>query len=170
MDIPYLTVSIDNQITNTVTKEKLQLESEFVDLLTHKTRIIQVRRLSDKRQSQLERFLLFFNQAWVTSDDFILDLQEVPEEFEDVAQHLSGAAQDEDFRRQLEGEAEIEAIFNSWEAQREENLQRIAAAEAEKRQAEVALEKERQRVEAEKQRAEKLANKLRELGIDPEEA
>ncbi|MEM7660327.1 MAG: hypothetical protein AAF399_29750, partial [Bacteroidota bacterium] len=160
VDIPYLAVSIDNQIINTVTKEAVQIESEFIQLLTHKVRIIQVRRLSDRRQSQLEQFLLFFNQAWVTEDSFILDLQEVPKQFEDVAQHLHGAAQDEEFRRQLEGEAEIEAIFNSWEAQREENNLRIAAIEAEKERAEKALAEE-------KQRAEHLAAKLRELGIDP---
>ncbi|MEM7659464.1 MAG: hypothetical protein AAF399_25320 [Bacteroidota bacterium] len=190
VDIPYLAVSIDNQITNTVTKEAVDIQSEFIQLLTHKVRIIQVRRLSDKRQSQLEQFLLFFNQAWVTEDNFILDLQEVPEQFEDVAQHLHGAAQDEAFRRQLEGEAEIEAIFNSWEAEREEGKLRIAVAEAEKQQAEQArqraeqekqsAEEEKRRAEEEKrrteqvlenekQRAEKLAAKLRELGIDPQD-
>ncbi len=115
-DIPYLAVSIDNKITDTVTKKEVSLESDFVALLTHQTRIIQIRRLSDKRKSRLEQFLTIFNQAWVTSDNYILELQEIPEGFQDVVNHLGKPVHDEAFRQRLSGEKEIDDIFKNQEA------------------------------------------------------
>ncbi|NJN78658.1 MAG: hypothetical protein HC803_10330 [Saprospiraceae bacterium] len=101
VDIPYLAVNIDNKITNTVTKEEVNVNSDFIELLTHKTRIIQVRRLSEERRTRLEQFLILFNQSYVTSEKYILDLKEVPEEFNDIANYLGTVVQDENFRNQL---------------------------------------------------------------------
>ncbi|MEM1123294.1 MAG: hypothetical protein AAGJ18_22830 [Bacteroidota bacterium] len=117
VDIPYLAVNIDNKITNAVTKKEVKVASDFINLLTHKTRIIQVRRLQAKRKSRLERFLLLFNQAWITADKFILELEEIPEEFNDIVNYLRGPVQDEAFRKKLRGEEEIDDIFRNQEAQ-----------------------------------------------------
>ncbi len=117
IDIPYLAVNIDNKITNAVTKKEVKVASDFIGLLTHKTRIIQIRRLKTERQSRLEQFLLLFNQSWATSDKFILNLEEIPEEFRDIVNYLGGPVQDEQFRNQLKGEEEIDDIFKNQEAQ-----------------------------------------------------
>ena len=116
VDIPYLAVSIDNKITNTVTEEEVEVKSDFIDLLTHTTKVIQIRRLSDKRQTNLERFLTIFNQTWVTKENYILDLKEIPEEFKDIVNHLGVPVHDDAFREKLRGEKEIEDIFKAQEA------------------------------------------------------
>ncbi len=137
MDIPYLAVNIDNRITNTVTKEEVEVSSDFINLLTHKTRIIQIRRLSEKRRTRLEHFLLLFNQSWMTKEKYILDLQDVPKEFTDIANYLGGPVRDEAFRRQLEGEEEIDEIFKEQEiklAKHAEELEEAKQREEEAKQ------------------------------------
>ena len=136
IDIPYLAINIDRRITNTVTKEEITVDSDFVELLTHKTRIIQVQRLGEKRRSKLEQFLLLFNQAWAVKDTrYIIDLKEIPASFSDVVDYLKGPVADEAFRRKLEAEQEIDDIFKQQEIdlklarqQREEALKEKEAA------------------------------------------
>ena len=143
VDIPFLAVNIDNKITNAVTKEEVEVSSDFVELLTHKTRIIQIRRLKEERQSRLERFLLLFNQAWVTSDKYILELEEIPEEFRDIVNYLGGPVQDEVFRKRLKGEEEIDEIFKNQEAQlarQEEALKEAKQKEKEAKQQQEAMQ------------------------------
>lgn len=156
VDIPYLSISIDNKIRNTVTREEVEVNSDFIDLLTHKARIIQIRRLAEKRKSRLEQFLMLFNQAYITSERFILDLDEIPEAFSDVANYLSGPVQDEAFRNQLKGEEEIDMIFNNQEAE-------LARAKDELEQSKEELLKEQQEKEAALQKIEKLQNNQIEI-------
>jgi hypothetical protein len=63
-DLPYLAVTVNRDVIDSVTKEKIQSESFFVTHLTHRSHIIQVKRLPRERRSRLENFLMFFNQAW----------------------------------------------------------------------------------------------------------
>jgi len=143
VDIPFLAVNIDNRITDAVTKEEVNVNSEFVELLTHKTRIIQIRRLKEKRQSRLERFLLLFNQSWVTSDKYILELEEIPEEFKDIVNYLGGPVQDEIFRNRLKGEEEIDGIFKNQEiklARQEQALKEAKQQEKEAKQQQEAMQ------------------------------
>ncbi|MFK7982782.1 MAG: hypothetical protein AB8G86_22570 [Saprospiraceae bacterium] len=106
----------------------MEVKSEFIDLLTHKTQIIQIRRLKAERQSSLERFLLLFNQSWVTADKFILELEEIPEEFSDIVNYLGGPVRDEAFRKQLKGEEEKNDIFKNQEVQLARYKEALTAA------------------------------------------
>ena len=167
-DIPYLAINIDNKITNTVTKEEVTVNSDFIDLLTHKTRVIQVRRLSQDRLSRLEQFLMLFDQAHITSERFVLELEEIPKDFQDIANYLEEPLKDEDFRRKLKAEQEIDEIFSHQEAelarkdealreakQREEEARKIAE-EAKQREEEARkiAEEAKQREEEARQRGE----------------
>jgi hypothetical protein len=145
VDIPYLSVSIDNKITDTVTKEEVNIKSNFIELLTHKTRIIQIRRLSEHRRNRLEEFLSLFNQSYATSEKYILDIQDVPESFSDVASYLGQPLQDDNFRKKLRGEEEIDAIFRNQEA-------KLAIIEEELKATRQREEEARQREEEAKQR------------------
>ncbi|MEN0046642.1 MAG: hypothetical protein AAF806_06270 [Bacteroidota bacterium] len=156
VDIPYLAVNIDNRITNTVTKEVISVQSDFVELLTHKTRIIQVRRLSEDRKSRLEQFLTLFNQAWVTSERYIIDLEEVPDDFSDVANYLSSPVKDEAFRKQLRAEEEIDEIFKRQEAEIAMKDELIKQERQKVKEEQQKVKEEQQRVEKEKQQKEAL--------------
>lgn len=147
VDIPYLAISIDNKITNIVTKEEVEVQSDFVDLLTHKTKVIQIRRLSKERRTKLEQFLSLFDQAQATLENrFILELQEIPKGFDDIVKYLSSAVYNEEVRRNLRGEQEIDEIFRNQEAQ-------LAQAEERAEKAELKMEEvKRQAAEATQQR------------------
>jgi hypothetical protein len=89
-----------------------------------------------------------FNQAWCTEEGYIIDLQDIPEEFSDMAKYLQGPLMDEEFRRKLEAEEEIDTIFDEQESR---FLKKIAASEKGKQEA----EKGKQEAEKGKQEAEK---------------
>ncbi len=97
-DLPYLAVAVNREIINSVNKKRIKVQSFFIDHLTHTSHIIQVRRLPEQRRTRLEKFLTLFNQAWVADKNYILELQNIPEEFEDIAKYLEGPAMDAGFR------------------------------------------------------------------------
>lgn len=115
-DIPYLATKIDRKVINTSTNEEVEIQSDFVDLLTHTTYILQVRRLPHNRRSKIEKFMTLFNQAWIQEEGFILDLEEIPEDYADIANYLSNSLKNEDVRQKLLVEQEIEDLFAAQEA------------------------------------------------------
>ena len=151
-DLPYMAVAVNLDVINSANKQKIKVSSFFIEHLTHQSHIIQIRRLPEKRQTLLEKFLVLFNQAWCTDHKFILDLQNIPEEFKDIAKYLQGPVMDDKFRRQLEAEEQLDTIFDGQEAK---YLRQIALALNEKE-------------EANKQKeilAIKLASQMKKIGI-----
>ena len=136
-DIPYLAVKVNHEILNSINNEHLYIDSDFIKHLNHRSHILQVRRLPHERRTRLEKFLVLFNQAWCTEYKYIIDLESIPEEFKDIAEYLQSKIMDEEFRRQLEAEEEIDTIFD-----RQENkyIHKIAQAEAKAKQKEKELE------------------------------
>lgn len=147
-DIPYMAITVNHQTINSISKETLEIESDFIKQLNHKSHILQVRRLPDERKSRLEKFMMFFNQAWCTEHKYILDLQDIPVEFEEIAKHLQKPVMDDSFRRQLEGEEEIDEIFDR---QEEKYLKQIEDAKKKEKEA--------------KQREEEAINSLNQVVI-----
>jgi len=158
-DLPYMAVTVNRDVINSVSKQKIEVSSFFVEHLTHQSHIIQVRRLPEKRQTLLEKFFVLFNQAWCTDNNFIIDLQNIPEEFKDVVKYLQGPVMDDNFRRQLEAEEQLDTIFDAQEAK---YLKKIAEVLDQKEAAvERELEERKQKEEANKQKEE--ANKQKEM-------
>jgi hypothetical protein len=168
-DLPYMAVTVNREVINSVNKEKLDVRSFFIEHLTHQSHIIQVRRLPEKRRTRLERFLMFFNQRWVSDSGFILELPEIPAGFSDMAKYLQVPLLDDEFRRQLRAEQEIDLIFDQQEhkfltqilvleeqinqAEKRKNEAERRKDEAEKRQEEA--EKRKEEAEKKKEEAEK---------------
>ena len=169
-DLPYMAVTVNREVVNSVSKERLDVKSFFVEHLTHQSHIIQVRRLPEERRTRLEKFLTLFNQQWVTPEGYIIELPEPPEEFMDIVEYLRGPLMDDEFRRNLEVEEEIDQIFDEQEAK---YLKKIAEAEREKE----AAEKREKEAEREKEAAEmrekaalkKLAIQMKKVGARIEE-
>ncbi len=124
-DVPYMAVTVNRQIVNSVSKEPVAVDSFFINHLTHRSHILQVRRLPSERKSRLEQFMMFFNQAWISGQNYILDLQEVPKGFQDVAQYLQKPLLDDSFRRQLDAEEEIDFIFDQQESRFEKRIEEV---------------------------------------------
>jgi hypothetical protein len=157
-DLPYLAVTVNGDVINSVNKKKLRVSSFFIEHLTHQSHIIQVLRLPPKQRTRLEKFLVLFNQAWCTDEGFIIDLPNVPEEFEDMATYLQGPLMDDDFRRNLEGEEQLDYIF---EEQETKHLKEIAAERKQKEEERKQKEAERKLKEAAEER-EQAERKLKE--------
>ena len=160
-DIPYMAVTVNHQVINSVSKETVSVKSDFIDQLNHRSHILQVLRLPLERKSMLEKFLVFFNQAWCTEYRYIIDLQDVPKEFEEIARHLQKPVMDEEFRRQLEGEEEIDEIFDQQEAKylkqiETERKQKEEAKQREKEERRLKEEERKQKEEERKQKEEAL--------------
>jgi hypothetical protein len=165
-DIPVMATRVDRRITDLSRKEELHIESDFIDLLTHTCYILQARRLPPQRPSRIEQFMTLFNQAWVQEHKFILDLEEVPEEFKDIAEYLQRPLQEEEIRKRLQAEEEVEALFALQEAEKE---QLRMAVEEERRQKEEALKREEEARAQARENALKLARLLLKTGASAEE-
>lgn len=175
-DIPMVATKVDRKVIDITNHEEIELESDFIDLLTHSCYILQVRRLPVERRSRIEQFLSLFNQAWVQEEGYILDLKEVPEGFDDIAAYLQQPLQDEESRAKLRAEEEVENLFAYQEAEKEQLLQLLeeerrkkeeerqekerAAAQADL--AKALVEEERRQKEEERQQKEAALVKVRE--------
>ncbi|TVR39963.1 MAG: hypothetical protein EA394_08895 [Bacteroidia bacterium] len=131
-DLPHLAVTVNRDVIDSVSKKKLRVKSFFIEHLTHRSHIIQLPRLPETRRSRLERFLAMFNQRWATADGYVLNLQELDDEFADIARYLQGPLLDDHFRRQLLVEEELDIIF---ENQERKYLQKIEEAEKQTKKA-----------------------------------
>jgi hypothetical protein len=169
-DLPYLAVTVNRDVINSVSKEKINVNSFFIDHLTHQSHIIQVLRLPEKQKTLLEKFLVLFNQAWCTNQPFILNLQNIPEEFADIAKYLQGPVMDDDFRRHLEAEEELDTIFDEQAAL---HLRQITEALENKRVAEereqAARSSEIIALKQNKALAVKFARQMMKYGANPSE-
>ncbi len=166
-DIPYMAVTVNHRIINSVNKEPLELNSDFINQLNHRSHILQVRRLPENRKSKLEQFLTLFNQAWITDQRYILDLQDVPQEFEEIARYLQSPVMDEKFRLQLEAEEEIDLIFDQ---QENKYLAKIQEAEAKAEQAEAKVEQAEAKAEQAEAKAEQAIVKAEQAEVKAQEA
>jgi hypothetical protein len=90
--------------------------------------------------------------------NYLLDLQEVPEEFSDVAHYLQLPARDEVFRNQMRGEKEIDDIFELQAAGHKKEMelmhQQMEEIERQKQKAEndrIKAEEEKRKTEKEKE-------------------
>ena len=128
-ELPYMAVTVNQEVIDASSKKRIEVKSFFIEHLTHKSHIIQVLRLPEKRRTRLENFMVLFNQAWVTETKSILELQELPKGFEDLATYLHGPVADSQFRRDLDAEEELDTIFDQQEAK---YLYQIAIAQQEK--------------------------------------
>ena len=164
-ELDRLAVDAVPRLTDSVTKEPLEVDSPFVNHLTHRSHIIQVRRLPTERSSRLERLLVFFNQAWVTSDKaYIIDLHDIPEEFADIATHLQAPVMDADFRRRLEVEEELDNAFDQQERRFAKQIEDAKQREEEalQREEEAKKREEEERWQKEEERRQKEEAKHRE--------
>ena len=169
-DLPYLAVTVNRDVIDSVTKQKIEESSYFIEHLTHRSHILQVARLPEERRNKLEQFMSFFNQAWCSSDNYIIELPDVPGGFEDMAEYLNAALQDDEFRRKLEAEDQIDRAFRDKEQQFLQSEKRREEAEKLKTEAEkLKLEAEMLKSKAEKREMEERTLKEEERRQKEEE-
>ena len=96
---------------------------------------------------------------------YILDLQEVPEGFEDIAEYLQRPLQEEEIRAKLRAEEEVEAMFAQQEAENEYYKRRAEDSKAREEEAKAREEEVKVREEEVKVREEMALKQMREARI-----
>jgi len=69
-------IKVDYKVSDLTTGEELKNRNEFIESLTHKTWIVQVRQLKERRRNELENLLAIFDQNNISSNKHILNIDE----------------------------------------------------------------------------------------------
>ena len=83
-DIPI--IKVDYKVSDLTTGEELSGKNEFIESLNHKSWIVQVRQLKEKRRNELENLLSIFDQDKIDENEHILNIDE--SRFSDEYQHI----------------------------------------------------------------------------------
>ena len=166
-------VKINREYRDVITQEIIKVKEDFVELLTHDSYLIQIRKLVGKSRTKLERILQVFSPEYQTEDKHQMDFKgDVNEPLvKKIVERLGRAIASDEIRDKMDVEDEIDRIFerelkklamekDKIIAEKDQELQvERQKAEVERQKAEV----ERQKAEVEKQKNEDLQKQIEEL-------
>ncbi|WP_353485038.1 hypothetical protein [Haliscomenobacter sp.] len=155
-------VKINREYRDVVTQEILDIKEDFVELLTHDSYLIQVRKLAKAARNKLERVLHIFSPIYQsTTDKHQLDFQGDTNDplVKKMVDRLGRAIASEEIRDLMDVEDELDRIFDREMRKKDEII-------AEKE--EIIAEKDKLLIE-EKKRAEEEIQKNLELHRQIEE-
>ncbi len=103
-------------LVNNTTAQYAQQE-EFIKLLTHESYFIQIPRLEEATKTRMEKVLSVFNQKFKSSDEHSLSYQLTEEDplLQKMVNRLLRAAADDDMRRKMDLEDDIEREFSDYQ-------------------------------------------------------
>ncbi|NJL74650.1 MAG: hypothetical protein HC892_06045 [Saprospiraceae bacterium] len=107
-------VKINREYRDVVTQEILDIKEDFVELLTHDSYLIQVRKLAKKARTKLERVLQVFSPIYQTTDNrHQLDFQGNTDDplVKKMIERLGRAIASEEIREKMDVEDELDRIF-----------------------------------------------------------
>jgi hypothetical protein len=134
-------VKINREYRDVITQEVIHIKEDFVELLTHDTYLIQIRKLTGQTRTKLERILQIFSPEYQTADPHQLDFKGDINDplLRKMIERLGRAIASEDIREKMDVEDEIYRIF-------ERELQKLSSEKdaiiAEERQKNEDLQKE----------------------------
>ena len=97
-------IKVDYTVSDLTTGEELNKKNEFIESLNHKSWIVQVRQLREKRRNELENLLSIFNQDNTTDNKHILNIDEnsFPEEYRHIIRKLREASESKQVRKEMQ--------------------------------------------------------------------
>ena len=152
-------VKINREYRDVITQEIIEVKEDFVELLTHDSYLIQLKLLSGKSRTKLEKVLQVFSSEFKTEDKHQLNFKGDLNEplVQKIVARLERAIASEEIRDKMDVEDEIDRMF-------ERELKKLADEKDKIIEAKIQeLEIERQKAEAERQKAEALLKELEEL-------
>ncbi len=166
-------VKINREYRDVVTREILDIKEEFVELLTHDSYLIQVRRLPRQARSRVERALQVFSPLFQTTENrHHLDFQGDTSDMlvKKMVDRLGRAIASEEIRDRMEVEDEIDRAFvremKKLAAEKDEIIAEKEELLAEKDEM---IEEERKRADEEKRRADEAQQLAEEARLRYEE-
>ena len=93
-------------VVDVATNKEVEARSEFIESLNHKSWVVQISCLKQRRRSELEKLLSVFDQSNITSDNHILNVSEedFPEEYRHIVRRLKMAASNKEVMEQMKKE------------------------------------------------------------------
>ena len=155
-------VKINREYRDVVTQEILDIKEDFVELLTHDSYLIQVRKLAKAARNKLERVLHIFSPIYQTSKDkHQFDFQGDTNEplVKKMVDRLGRAIASEEIRDLMDVEDELDRIFEREMKKKDEIIAEKEEIIAEK---DKLLIEEKKRAEEEKKRAEEEKKRAEE--------
>ena len=169
-------VKINREYRDVVTQEILDIKEDFVELLTHDSYLIQVRKLAKAARNKLERVLHIFSPIYQsTTDKHQLDFQGDTGDplVKKMVDRLGRAIASEKIRDLMDVEDELDRIFDRELRKKDEIIAEKEEIIAEKDKLLIekkkCAEEEKKRAEEEKKRAEEEIQKNLELQRQIEE-
>jgi hypothetical protein len=156
-------VKINREYRDVVTQEILDIKEDFVELLTHDSYLIQVRKLAKSARNKLERVLHIFSPIYQSpKDKHQLDFQGDTDDplVKKMVDRLGRAIASEEIRDLMDVEDELDRIFEREMSKKDEIIAEKDEIIAEKE--EIIAEKDKLLME-EKKRAEEEIQKNLEL-------
>ena len=157
-------VKVNREYRDAITQELIPVKEDFIELLTHDSYLIQLRRLTETAKTKLERVLQVFSPAFQTKDPHQLDFKgDVNEPLvKKMVDRLGRAIASEEIRDKMDVEDEIDRIFErgiqkiTLEKDKiiAEKDHQLALANQQTKTEKQKAEKEKQKAEREKQKAE----------------
>ena len=128
MDLPERPVlRVNYRVWDAYTGDEFPASGEFVSGLHHRSWIVQIHQLKERRRNELEKILSVFDQSNVTNTRHILDVDDeiFPEEYREIIRRLRKAMEDPQKRREMELEDDIIKELQDKERQIEEKNKTI---------------------------------------------
>jgi hypothetical protein len=133
VDVPGCPViRVDACAKDVTTNQKVEASSEFIESLHHRSWIVQIKELKQRRRSDLEKLLSIFDQANRTQSHYILNINanDFPEAYRPIIDRLIRATVSEDIQMEMENEDDYYTEIRNRERLIVE--QRVALAEQRK--------------------------------------
>jgi DNA repair exonuclease SbcCD ATPase subunit len=155
-------LKVERNYVDLIDKKILTQKSYFIENLTHDSYIVQVKRITDRYQTSLDKLLSVFEQNNFLNDDKIIkEYSHIPdvEEVRMITEilHYSGTSPDE--RREIEIEIEAWRTFNASQS----DATKKAIRDLEKTRKELEEEKkEKEKMKEEKEKMKEEKEKMKE--------
>jgi hypothetical protein len=177
-DLTAPVIKVNRECIDIATGERFTKKVQFIECLTHNSFIIQIPHLKEKRRTELEKLLLFFDQSNAIEDKHTLSIHEdqIPQQHQPLLDRLRRAIEDQNVRGAMDVEddivleledkyREIQKHRDRAELEKQRAEEALQREEQEKKNAELAkvrAEEAEQREEQEKKRADENEQKLAE--------
>ena len=159
-DAPVL--EIYTNVKDAATAEIITKKSDFIESLHHKTWIIQISCLKERRRNELEQLLSVFDQSNRDKDWHILNIKEedFPEKYRPVIRRLKSAASNPTVKRQMKAEDEfIRYLQDCIRVERDKALEESKKTIAEKDKSLAEKDKENEKLKNEVAEVKRLLGK-----------
>jgi hypothetical protein len=152
-------LKVERNYVDLINNKTITQKSDFIEKLTHDSYIVQVKRITDRYQTSLDKLLSVFEQRNFLNDDKIIKEYSHNPDVEEVRMiteilHYSGTSPDE--RREIEIEIEAWRTFNASQSDATKKAIRdLEKAQKENKEKDQIIEKQEQEKEEIKEELEK---------------